>query len=43
MFTSFTISHIHESLIVAESNTEYITVIKSSKCHTQMYINITEC
>ena len=24
MFTSFTISHIHESSIVVESNTEYI-------------------
>ena len=43
MFTSFTISHMHESLIVAVSNTEYISIIKSSKCHTQMYINIPEC
>ena len=34
MFTSFTISHIY-----AESNTKYIS--ESSKCPTQMHINIT--
>ena len=32
MLTSFTISHIHESSVVAESNTEYIRVSVPQKC-----------
>ena len=34
MFTSFTISHIHELSIVAESNTKYISLVSVPQKHT---------